>query len=411
VVQQVSCGTLFEVDSVKDVSKYMTSLTRRQWMWLLAALTVATSLKLYLAIATNGTTDVDGFIDQLIKIRELGVGAYRVRGPFNNPFNHPPPMIHVLKVLGYVSELSAIAFKFWLRLLPILACIGSFFIVSRLLGERKDRFGLLVALAVCPISIMVDGYHGNTDSVMIMFVLLAIYLIETRTAAWFAGFAFGLGCCIKIAPLMLVPAFLLFLPDWKRRLQFSVTAALVFITSSLPYILQDPLAVKDSVFSYQPVYGIWGIPQLLAMFYPVHPTYAYQPYDPVGIHGVFAAVLKYINIAVICAVSIWINAKKEPPRLFIQCGVVIAVSLFLTSGFGMQYLVWLVPFVIVLGMRTTLIYYVTGSLYLLLKYAGIEDYPNRILILVAALFSLAAWYSVRIVLSHYRRQLQVDSSR
>jgi len=209
---------------------------------------------------------------------------------------------------------------------------------------------------------------------------------------------------------MLVPAFLLVFPDWRRRLQFSVTAALVFITSSLPYILQDPLAVKDAVFSYQPVYGIWGIPQLLAMFYPVHPTYAYKPYDPVGIHGVFAAVLKYINIASICAVSIWMNAKKEPPRPFVQCGVVIAVSLFLTSGFGMQYLVWLVPFVIVLGMRTTLIYYLPGSFYLLLKYAGVEEYPNRILILVATLFSLAAWYSVRIVLSHYRRHLQTHSS-
>jgi hypothetical protein len=379
-------------------------------MWVLAAVTFATLLKLYLALRTNGTTDIEGFLEQLIKIRELGVGAYRIRGFFNNPFNHPPPMIYGLRALGYLTDVSGLPFKFWLRVVPTIAGIGSFFIASRLLGARKDRFPLLLALALCPISIMVDGYHGNTDTLMIMFVLLAIYLIETRAPVLLAGVAFGLGCCVKIAPLMFVPVFILCLQDLKSRVQFSITAALVFVACSLPYIVQDPVAVKDAVFSYQPVYGIWGIPQLLVMLYPVHPTYAHKPYDPIGIHGVFAAVLKYINIAAICAVSIWMNTRKERPRLFVQCGVVIAVSLFLTSGFGMQYLVWFVPFVIVLGLRTTLIYYVTASFYLLLKYAGIEDSPHKTLLVMLALISLGTWYSVRIVLSHYRRRLQTSSS-
>src|SRR4030095_10015438 len=118
----------------------MAAFTRRQQMWLVIALTFATLLKLYLAIATEGTTDVEGFLEQLIKIRELGVGAYRTRGFFNNPFNHPPPMIYVLRALGYLSELSTVPFKFWLRFVPIVGGLVSFFIASRLLGERKDRF-------------------------------------------------------------------------------------------------------------------------------------------------------------------------------------------------------------------------------------------------------------------------------
>lgn len=385
----------------------MRSLTPRQRMWLLAALTIATLIKLYLAVRTDGTTDIDGFIDQLIKVREMGAGAYRVRGIFNNPFNHPPPMIHVLKALGYVSESSGLPFKFWLRLFAIVGGTGSFFIVWRLFRDRKDQFALLIALAVCPISIMVDGYHGNTDSVMIMFVLLAIYLIETRATVWSAGLVFGLACCVKIAPLMLVPVFILYLPNLKSRVQFALTAGVVFLAASLPYIIQDPVAIKNAVFAYQPVYGIWGIAQLLAMFYPVHPVYANKPYDPIGIHGVFAAVLKYITIAAMCAVSIWMNLKKEKkPSLFIQCGIVIAVCLFLTSGFGMQYLVWLAPFVIELGLRPTLIFYLVSGGYLLLKYGGIDDSPNKILVFIGAVFPLAAWYTVRVVLSHYRRRLR-----
>jgi len=387
----------------------MTGLTRSQRMWLMAALVLATAIKLYLSIKTNGTTDVEGFIDQLLKIREMGVEAYRVRGPFNNPFNHPPPMIYGLRALGYLTHVTGVPFKFWLRLAPIVGGIVSFFVTARLLRGTRDRFVLLLALALCPISIMIDGYHGNTDTVMIMFVILAVYLIENRASPGLAGLAFGLACCVKIAPLMLVPVFLFCLSSFRKRMMFSLAAAAVFIVCSLPYIVQDPMAVKDAVFSYQPVYGIWGIPQLLAMFYPVPPTYANKPYDPIGIHGVFAAVLKYVNILAILLVSIWMNARKERPRLFVQCGIVIAVSLFLTSGFGMQYLVWLVPFVLVLGRRTTLIYYIVASIYLSLKYAEFEASPRRIIVVIAALFSLGAWYTVRIVLSHYRRQLQSNT--
>jgi|GEM_PF-1400592 len=388
---------------------YMRGLTPRQRMWLVAALIFATLIKLYLAATTIGTTDIDGFWDQLVKAQELGAGAYRVRGPFNNPFNHPPPMIHVLKALGYVTRVSGISFRFWLRLVPIAASLGVFFIVWQLVRDRKDQFALLLALAVCPISIMVDGYHGNTDSLMIMFVLLAIYLVETGAGAWLAGLAFGLACCVKIAPLMFVPVFILYLPHLKSRIQFALTAAVVFFVCSLPYLLQDPIAVKNAVFGYQPVYGIWGISQLLAMFYPVHPVYANKPYDPTGIHAVFAAVLKYITIAAICVVSIWMNVKRERPRLFVQCGIVVAVCLFLTSGWGMQYLVWLMPFVIVLGLRSALIFYIVSTVYLVFTYEGIDESPSKILALIGALLSLAAWYTVRIVLSHYRAALKSTS--
>jgi Glycosyltransferase family 87 len=385
----------------------MSSLTGRQQIWLVASLIFATLLKIYLAATTEGTTDIEGFMDQLIKVRELGVGAYHLRGFFNNPFNHPPPMIRVLMALGYLSDVSGVPFKFWLRFLSIAGGIGSVFILWHFLRQRKDRFALMIAVALCPISIMIDGYHGNTDSFMITFVMLAIYLIETGRPAWLAGLTFGLGCCVKIAPLMFVPVFILYLPDLKSRVQFALSAAAIFIAASLPYIIQDPMAVKNAVFGYQPVYGIWGIPQLLRMFYPVPPVYANVPYDPIGIHGVFAAVLKYIAIGAIGAVSIWMNLKKKRPTLFIQCGVVIAVCLFLTSGFGMQYLVWLVPFVIVLGLRTALIFYLISGAYLIVTYATIDASANENLVVVGVLLALMAWYTLKIVLSRYRRCFEI----
>jgi hypothetical protein len=45
---------------------------------LVVALACATLIKLYLALATHGSIDIGGFLDHLQKVRELGVGAYRI---------------------------------------------------------------------------------------------------------------------------------------------------------------------------------------------------------------------------------------------------------------------------------------------------------------------------------------------
>src|SRR5882762_11014615 len=156
---------------------------------------LATLLKLYLAATTTGTLDVAGFTDQLEKIRAFGgIGVYYVRGAFNNPFNHPPFMIHLLKLLGFLSDSTGISFRFWLRLLPSLADIGSLIVIWMMpvtLTSQRLGWGSLLLLALSPTSIIISGYHGNTDPIFIFFVLLAIFLLEARQQTLLAGFAFG----------------------------------------------------------------------------------------------------------------------------------------------------------------------------------------------------------------------------
>jgi hypothetical protein len=47
--------------------------------------------------------------------------------------------------------------------------------------------------------------------------------------------------------------------------------------------------------------------------------------------------------------------------------------------------------------------------YLVFTYEGIDESPSKILALIGALLSLAAWYTVRIVLSHYHAALKSTS--
>jgi uncharacterized membrane protein len=78
---------------------------------------------------------------------------------------------------------------------------------------------MLLLFAICPTSILISGFHGNTDPVMIFFVLLSIYFIERLSAAWLAGLAFGMALNIKIVPIILIPAIFFYLGR-KRVMRF-----------------------------------------------------------------------------------------------------------------------------------------------------------------------------------------------
>jgi len=334
---------------------------------ILLALFASALVKLWLALNTHGSIDVSGFYDQLQKIRALGVGAYGVRGPFDNVFSHPPAMIHIIKFWGWLADSTELPFRFWLRLPSISADIGSFFIVARWLVKLQptpDHFWRLLALVLCPASIIISGWHGNTDSLMIFLVLLAVYLVETERASWLAGFVFGLSLCVKFVPLIFVPAVFFYLPRWRTRLSFFGAAAATFILCSLPYIAQDPQAVKSVVFGYSSIYGHWGL-TLLALLVSEPPMYSHGWYDVQGGHAIFAAVLKYATLGLICALAVWLNRREKRSSFFVQCGLVAAIFLFLTPGFGQQYLAWIVPFVAALRLRTIILFYLSSGLLVL----------------------------------------------
>lgn len=383
--------------------------------WLIAiavAAGLALFVKLSLALTSEGSADVIGFADHLAKIRELGgVGTYYVRGPFNNPFNSPPFMIHVIRAWGWLADVTGVGFAFWLRLPAILADVGSLFLVWRILNlsETLPRAPLLLLLlAVCPVSIMVAGHHGNTDPLMVFFVLASVYLIEKRERAWLAGLVFGLALNIKVAPLMLAPAVFFYVEGTRRRVEYFGAAAAAFVVGSVPYIIFDPW-ILWKVFGYESLYGQWGWSVLMERWYWEAPRYLNPPHDVTGIHAVFAAVGKFVLLAAILFASYRMNSRGRKPPLMLQCGLIVTLFLFLTPGFGIQYLSWLVPFVVALDLWPTLLFYVTASVYQLMGYTcwAYRTAPPHACLERDTTFyiMLLAWLPLGLLLFVYRRQL------
>lgn len=319
---------------------------------LIIALGIATLIKLVLAAVTIGTNDVAtwrSFADNAIL---CGRCAYQFAGPYGDPFNHPPFIIHFLKLIGTSSTAW---FPFWIRLPAILADIGMVLVVTRLIPGISTRLSVLLALN--PVSILVSGFHGNTDPVMIFFLVLAVYLLKTDRLKWAAA-AFGMAINIKIVPLLMVPAILIYI--WSRKspksmILFVCIAAVVVLALSMPYTLSNPLAILTATLGYRGLYGRWGISLILAGF----------PISEVG-HEIAYRVLQLLVIALTLVLAVHLNRRKID--LTYQIGLIFFLLFLLTPAHALQYLAWPVPFILALGFWWSLAYHSSAGLYLFLTY-------------------------------------------
>ena len=169
----------------------------RFWATALAlAVIAAFAVKLYVVTHSNGTLDVAYCFDYLNQIRHCGACIYA------SQFQLPPFMIHGLRGLGALADWTGWRLEFWVRFPNILADVAAAYLMWRIVARYSASLFLMV---LAPASIMISGYHGNTDPFMMFLVLLAIDWARVAPV-WAAGAALGMAINIKVAPVILIPA-------------------------------------------------------------------------------------------------------------------------------------------------------------------------------------------------------------
>jgi hypothetical protein len=308
--------------------------SRRIPSFVLVAAIVAAAIKLCLAATTIGTNDVQTFWYFLQEYRGSGAKVLYER---DADFNHPPFILHWLTGLRWLWLVTGLRPWFLIRLPSILADLGSVWLVARLLGPRlsesASRIPLLL-VAAAPASILISGFHGNNDPVMIFFVLLSLYLIEKPAPDWVAGIAMGMAVNFKVVPLAFWPAVFLWLPSWRRRVEYFGAAVLVVVLASTPLIFQEPALLARKVLGYPSSYGLWGLSRILTASPSLEP-----------LSNLFESQGRVVLVATLLALSFWMNRGSDRPPLFRQIGVLAFAFLTVTPGFGVQYLAWLVPWI------------------------------------------------------------------
>jgi tetratricopeptide (TPR) repeat protein len=323
-----------------------------------AAAAISFLCKLLLALHTYGTNDVYAWERFAHWSARFGSGLYSV----DPAFNHPPSMIHVLALLSWLANATGIFFPFWLRLPAILADVGSLWVLWRMFKPRLDepavRWGLLL-FALSPALILVSGFHGNTDSVVMFFLLLSVWLGGRGDNGWQSGAAFGAAMCVKILPVIVLPVLFFARPTWRRRAIFLASAAGVMLAAWSPYLFRDPAAICRQVLGYSSIYGHWGLTWLAAWHMPF---FRDSWHDALQRYGAYA-------VAIVITAAAWaINRRQERPSVYAQTGAALCFFLAAANGFGVQYLAWLVPWTVGIAIIPVAFYTAASGAFLLAVY-------------------------------------------
>src|SRR5258708_13343289 len=146
----------------------------RHW---LAAILIAAILpfvgKVAIASRTFGATDALLWEANLRQLQEAGpVALYEnvtvLRNnvvPYHSEvFNHPPFMVRLLYLGGWLSERTGMPFHFWLRVAGAVADLASMMLILGILrvAQWPASPAALLLVAASPLSLLISRFHPNT---------------------------------------------------------------------------------------------------------------------------------------------------------------------------------------------------------------------------------------------------------
>src|SRR6266436_8697326 len=220
----------------------------RPGIWFWVVITLGAALRFYLVVLTEGTQDVAIWERHARDVRDHGLIGYYHGDPWAN---HPPFISKVESLLLCAADATGIPFRIFLRAPFALLDAGTTFLLLLLLGGCRWRFVAAAAYWLNPLSAIFSAYHGNTDSAVAFFLVLCVWLLS-KDKLLAAAVALGVSLWIKLPTVLAIPALVLFIPDWRRRVQFLLIAGVVALATYVPALIQDPAIVWKNVFGYRP---------------------------------------------------------------------------------------------------------------------------------------------------------------
>jgi hypothetical protein len=365
--------------------------------WLALALS-ALGVQLILSACSIGTNDADLFLRFAGEIRNLGVIAVYGADPL---FNHPPLVGLWIRAAAAIAAIlpdpfgEAHAFCFVFKLPIIASHLISAWLVwriwrTRVGAQRATAIGAAAAWSLC--GILLSAYHCNTDPIYAMFCLAAVYCMEERRAFFVGGLLLGTAINVKILPVLLIPGLLLSCGSPRDAWRFIgglAAGAIPFV----PVLCHQPLGFVENALAYNSWINNWGVMVFLLggrlMAGDVDSvSAAAQWYHGTGRNLLFALIAAWAIVA---------RVRGRWTRYEIAA-VTFAIFLIIAPGFGVQYLVILVPLMFAARPRQAILYSTAagifaGALYLAVHVTG--SFPARSNVnrypLPETLLGLVAW--------------------
>jgi Glycosyltransferase family 87 len=271
-----------------------------------------------------------------------------------------------------------------------------------LMLARRPRAAFLVALA--PL-LLGPVLLKRFDVLPMLLTLIALELALRKRYAW-SGAALGVGAAVKLYPVLLLPV-LLFAGGRRALAGFAAACGAIF----LPFLVIAPHGVLESIWKQVGRHLQWETPlaslALLAHSLGIVSIGLISEANTYAIGGkpgfVLAALTTVLFLAALAV--IW---RRLPHLVRTREGIVLAwaatlaVAVTLGHVLSPQYLIWLLPFVPLLGFGVTAVYalaLILTNIWYPAGYVRVETHMERgdILLLVARNAVLIALVAVLLV--------------
>lgn len=285
---------------------------------------------------------------------------------------HPylPFQMYLMGGMAYLSQATGLPYVVAIKLPSVAADVALtgliFAAVTRAFGRTWAGY-LALLYALNPVSLLVTSYHGQFESVTLLLLALAWWLGERQREKSSAA-ALGLAILNKTWPVVTLPVFLIRLGDWRSRVFYAMVALGVPVLSSLAYLLifsADPMPMLRRALTHRGVPGYWGPGAALS------PAAAVWP-DLQAVVDTLFALRNWLLLAAALATLWWTRRQSALDALLTLLLAIFAV----TVGFGIQWLVWIVPFALLAGEDKRLrIYSLAATLMLAVHLFGLHMLP------------------------------------
>ena len=306
-------------------------------------------LRVALLLVTAGTNDI--FAWERFG-REIAAGGVLEEYQRRVVFNHPPLMGLWGRTAVWIADHTIMPFRITFKLLPLAADVLGLWLIYALAKKHGGDLHAWRAAAVFStslLSIVVTSYHGNTDSVCGVLTLAAVALMADGRRPFVAGVAFAAALNVKLIPLAVLPAVALLLPDLRTMVRFGAGLALG-LTPFLPPVIFVWEAFYGNVIAYQPRTPWWGIHFLLSWGFDLPGIGSWLRF----IDDEYGTNARYVIMAASLGLGVWGRWSK---RSAIEvAALALATFLFLTPGIGIQYMVILVPVLVITDLRRAAIW-------------------------------------------------------
>jgi hypothetical protein len=222
--------------------------------------------------------------------------------------------------------------------------------LGRLGATPRERVVTVALVALGPIFVIVDGYHGQIDAVAILPALAAVifWQLGGEDRAWKAGLLIGIGTAIKTVPLFMVLALL---PTVRSRRE---AAVLVCCAVCLPLVTLLPWLIAHEHETVKALTFNRGVPGFGGLSVLVQPSLTSS-----WVHGQLPRASSatwfftqeqnlVVGVSVLVAGVFAMWRRMDAISAAVLIWLVVFVANF---NWAYQYFIWLLPFVLLAGRR------------------------------------------------------------